>query len=202
MGANPSEHVTVNLTNEGLKYAPTHTKDIENLFGQQDAVLTRFGAQAFDKSSDDMVLKNSYDLLPLPEIWCTKKTRRVAKQMKIEQNKFDTKQRALIEAGVTLTDADVLSKETQLQKFVQQCRSSHNGPLNSPDEVEDLVRKFENDKKKLRSALTKEIRYRKYSSYSIKFDNPLFSQKKCDESTLIANLKLLLMKTDVPMAAR
>ena len=112
------------------------------------------------------------------------------------------KQFALIEAGVSVTDADILSKDTRLQKFVQQCRVSHNGPLNDPEEVEDLVKRFNTDEKLLRSALTKEIRYRKYSSHSIKFDNPLFMQQKCDVKTFVGNLKLLLMKTGVPMAAR
>ena len=85
---------------------------------------------------------------------------------------------------------------------MQQCRDSHQGPLKDPEEVNDLVKRFNGNEKLLRSALTKEIRYRKYSSHSIKFNNPLFSQRNCDIKTLIENLRLLLMKTDVTMAAR
>ena len=58
------------------------------------------------------------------------------------------------------------------------------------------------DEKALRTALSKEIRYPKYSSFSIKFDNPLFLRKKLDVPALISNLKLLLMKTDISLAAK
>ena len=68
--------------------------------------------------------------------------------------------------------------------------------------MDDLVSKFKHNDKELRSALTREIRYRKYSAYSIKLDNPLFDQQKCNTDTLISNLKLLLMKTDTTMAAK
>ena len=74
-----------------------------------DAVLTRFEAQALEKSSDDMVIKYSYDLLPTPQVWCTRKTRRLAKEMQKLQKEFDAKQTALIEAGVTITDAEILA---------------------------------------------------------------------------------------------
>ena len=36
------------------------------------------------------------------------------------------------------------------------------------------------DEKLLRSAICKEIRHLKYSSYSIKFNNPLFAQQKVE----------------------
>ena len=58
------------------------------------------------------------------------------------------------------------------------------------------------DEKALRTALSKEIHYRKYSSFSIKFDNPLFLQKKLDAPALISSLKLLLMETDISLAAK
>ena len=98
--------------------------------------------------------------------------------------------------------ADILSKDNQLQKFVQSCRKNHGGPLEKDDEVDPLVDRFRHDEEKLRSALTRELRYRKYSTKNIKFDNPLFKQQNVGIDVLITNLKLLLMKTDVPMAAR
>ena len=103
--------------------------------------------------------------------------------MKKAQNNFNTKQAALIEAGVAVTDADILSKDNQLLKFVQSCRKHHDGPLENYLELEELVERFRHAKKKLRSALTREIRYRKYSTTNIKFDNPLFKQRK---STLLS----------------
>ena len=64
------------------------------------------------------------------------------------------------------------------------------------------VAQLGSDEKKLRSALSKEILYRKYSTKNIKFDNPLFRQQKCETKVMIGNPKLLLMTTDVPMVAR
>ena len=95
-----------------------------------------------------------------------------------------------------------MAKETQIQKFVQSCRTSHGGPLNAPEEVDELVAKLQHDPSTLRTALTKEIRYRKYSSFSIKFNNPLFDQQKLNIESLTTNLKLLLMKTDSTLAAK
>ena len=166
--------------------------------------MTRFGAQAFNKSTDDLIIRYSQDLLPAPTVWCTAKSRKRARHVQKQQDEFNEKQAALLKAGVTKTDADILAKDSQMQKFVQQCRASHNGPLNSPDEVDDLVNRadLKDDDKALRSALTKEVRYRKYSSLSIKFDNPLSHQRKCDTLTLINNLKLLLMKCDSSLAAK
>ena len=126
----------------------------------------------------------------------------MAKEMHVMQEKFNEKQAALMEAGVNKSEAAALGKETQIQKFVQQCRASHNGPLGSPEEVDELVENLKDDQQKLRTSLIKEIRYRKYSSLSIKFDNLLFLQKKCDVLTLSNNLKLLLMKTDSTLAAK
>ena len=76
--------------------------------------------------------------------------------------------------------------------------------MSSPEEVDELINQvhLKEDEKALRKALIQEIRYRKYSSISIKFNNPLFDQQKVDTATLISNLKLLLMKTDSGLAAK
>ena len=171
------------------------------MFGVEDSILKRHGAQAFDKSGDDLVVKYSHDMLPAPGVWCTAKSRKTCRELRSLQKEFDAKQDALLKAGVTKTDADILAKDTQLQKFVQTCRKSHNGPLGDPAEVDELVMKIK-DEKKLQSALCAEIRYRKYSSLSIKFDNPLFAQRNLSSKKLADNLKLLLMKTEVTLAAK
>ena len=45
-----------------------------------------------------------------------------------------------MEAGISMKDADILSKETQIRKYVQDCRSrSHKGPVDSPEEVDQMV---------------------------------------------------------------
>ena len=119
-----------------------------------------------------------------------------------QHKEFNKKQIALMEAGVTVTDAEILSKDNQLQKFVQSWRKHHNGPLENDGELDELVHRFADDDKKLRSALTREIRYMKYSMTNIKFDNPLFKQQGVDTSVILSSIRLLLMKTEVPMAAR
>ena len=60
------------LPDENLKHAPTHTKPIENLYGNEDMILSRFGVQAFKKSQDDLIIKYSHDLLDSND-WNTKK---------------------------------------------------------------------------------------------------------------------------------
>ena len=86
-----------------------------------------------------------------------------------------------MEAGVSMTGVDILSKETQIQKYVPDCCSSrHKGPVDSSEEVDQMVEICKVVEKLLRSALCKEIRYRKYSPYSIKLNNPLFAQQKVD----------------------
>ena len=65
-----------------LKKAQTHSRGIENLFRIEDLIITRFGAQAFKKLSDDLVIKYSHDLLPDPNVWCTRKARNVATVLK------------------------------------------------------------------------------------------------------------------------
>ena len=196
------ELVTKLFMEDELKEAPTHSHDIENLFRIEDSIITRFGAQVFKKLSDDLVIKYSHEMLPDPKVWCTRKASKLAKVLKEKQKEFNSKQSALKEAGVLMTDADILSKETQIQKYVQDCCSSrHKGPEDSPEEVGQMVEMYKGDEKLPRSALCKEIRFRKYSSYSIKFNNPLFTRQKVEMKILIENLKLLLMKTDLSMAA-
>ena len=63
-------------------------------------------------SSDDLLIKYSHDLLPNPKVWCTRKARKVTKVLKEHQKEFNSNQSALMEAGVSMTEADILSKET------------------------------------------------------------------------------------------
>ena len=70
------------LREDKLKKAQTHSRGIENLFRIEDLIITRFRAQVFKKLSDDLVIKYSHDLLPDPNVWCTRKARKVAKMLK------------------------------------------------------------------------------------------------------------------------
>ena len=143
-GDNPDseELVTKQLPTEDLERAPTHTKDIENLFGIQDSILTRFGAQVFNKSTDDLIIKYSQDLLGNKYEWNTTKMKKKVKEMDKVQQEFDAKQKALIDAGVAPADAILITSENKIQRVVDQCRRSHGGPVSEESEVENIVMKF------------------------------------------------------------
>ena len=200
-GDNPdsSELVTKQLSKEDLERAPTHTKDIENLFGIEDSILTRFGAKAFSKSSDDLIIKYSQDLLGDNYKWRSLKMKRKVKEMDKIQRDFDLKQKSLIEAGVAPADAVLMTAENKVQRVVEQCRKSHGGPISEESEIKDI----ENisDDKSRKKALMLEIRYRKFTILNIKENNPLFKQQNLTTDQLSTNLRLLLQKTDLALAS-
>ena len=78
---NSTELVTPQFSEDELKDAPTHTRDIENLFGVEDSILIRFGAQSFEKSTDDLIVKYSHDLLHEATVWCIAKARRPVRNL-------------------------------------------------------------------------------------------------------------------------
>ena len=134
------ELMTKLFTEDEMKKEPTHSHDIENHFGIEDSIITRFGAQVFEKSSDHLVIKYSHDLLPDPKVRCTRKARKVAKVLKEQQKEFNSKQSASVEASVLVTEANTLSRETQIQKYVHYCRSSRpKAPVDTPEEVDQMV---------------------------------------------------------------
>ena len=73
------ELVTKLFTEDELQRAPTQSRDIENLFGIEDSIITRFGAQVFEKLSDDLVIRYSHDLLPDPKSGAPGKQRELLK---------------------------------------------------------------------------------------------------------------------------
>ena len=90
------DFVTRQLPKEDLAKIPIHTKDIENLFGIQDSILTRFGPQAFKKSDDDLTIKYSHDLLGDKFSWSTSKMKKKVKEIDKVQLEFDIKPKSLI----------------------------------------------------------------------------------------------------------
>ena len=122
--------------------------------------------------------------------------RKKKREMDNLQVTFNQKQEALLKAGVSKTDAILLQEENKIQRVVQQCRRSHNGPIESEEELDALTNRYESDSKSLRSALRYEIRYRKFTVRNIKEDNPLFKQMNLTTDELKENLRLLLTKTD------
>ena len=201
-GDNPDSHelVTEQMSKEDLEKAPTHTKDIENLFGIEDSILTRFGPQAFKKSTDDLIIKYSQDLLGDKFLWNSSKMKKKVKELDKVQDEFDAKQKGLIEAGVAPADAILLTSQNKIQRVVEQCRRSHGGPITEASEIESIFEKI-SDEKGRKTALILEIRYRKFTVLNIKEGNPLFKQQNTSVDQLVTNLKLLLQKTDLALAS-
>ena len=64
----------------------THTKKIENYFGNLDRELKKSGPKGFDKSTSDLVIKYSKDVIGSEHQWQTKVNRKAAKSIKIKHS--------------------------------------------------------------------------------------------------------------------
>ena len=94
-GDNPDSKdlVTINLTEELLDDSDTtHTKPIENYFGNFDRELKKAGAQGFSKATDDLIVKYSCDLIDDGFKWRSKENRKKATELKLLDNECNEKQ--------------------------------------------------------------------------------------------------------------
>ena len=162
-------------------------------------ILKRFGNQAFEKSSDDQVIKYSRDMLDNSFSWSTQRMRKKTKEVDKVQKVFTEDQKALIANGVTPPEAIQITAQNRIQRVVEQCRKSHGGPISEETELEDILEKL-TDEKAIKSALTAEIRYRKFTLLKIKESNPLFKQRNMSNEQLVTNLRLILQKSSVGLA--
>ena len=105
----------------------THSKPIENYFGNLDRELKKSGPEGYGKSKSDLVIKYSKELIEGKHEWGTCANRNAAKNLEIKQNKFEEKQRELIKAGVDDLDAANICSDYKLIKFIADCKKSHNG---------------------------------------------------------------------------
>ena len=104
------------------------------------------------------MVKYSHNFLRDPKVWCNKKAIKGAKVLKEQQEEMNPKQSALMKAGALMTETNILYKETQIQKYVQDCRSSrHKGQVDSLEDVDQIVEMYNRNDKLLRSALCKEM---------------------------------------------
>ena len=97
-------------------------------------------------------------------------------------------------------EAVILSKETQVQRVVRQCKESHGGPIHSLKELESLVvLKGKVNEKALASALNLEIRYRKFTCLlKVATNNELFKQQGIENKERITHLSQLLSDDTKP----
>ena len=91
------ELVTRNLSEELLDDSDiTHTKPIENYYGNFDREIEKTGAQGFDKLSDDLIIKYSPDLIDDGFKWRLTENRKKAVELKLMGTEFNKKKKALV----------------------------------------------------------------------------------------------------------
>ena len=190
---NSEDLVTKNLTDDLLDDSDiTHTKPIENYFGNFDRELDKTGAQGFAKASDDLIIKYSRDLIGDDHKWRTKEIRKKAAELKLLDNDFNKKQRELVEMGIDEEDAMVLAHENTILKCITKCKELHGGPITSSEELDKLINTWTGTEANLHKSLNYEIRLRKYSFTKMKADNHLFKQKNLSIADKKRNLLCLI----------
>ena len=139
----------------------THTKSIENYFGNLDRGLIKTGPQGFDKATSDLLIKYSKDLIGSEHQWRTKENKNAAKALKIKQSKYDAGQKELLKRGVDEVDANNICTENKIVKCVSDCKTLHNGPFDTTEELHNLVKNESISEKALHKSLNLEIRFRR-----------------------------------------
>ena len=194
-GSQPHLNIAKQVPEEHLDEVEPTSISIENYFGEVDYKTSSSGLQAIDKIKDDLLIKHTQDLIlkQLQESnFNLKPLKAVTKELDDLQWKFDSRQKNLMSSGLREDEAVVLSKETQVQRVVRQCKESHGGPIHNVDELEKLTAE-KTDEKSLASALNLEIRYRKFTCLlKVATNNDLFKQQGIDNKERITHLKQLL----------
>ena len=110
------------VSQEMLDKVPTHTKKIENFFGNSMSVIDRFGPKSFNKAANDMVIKYSQDLLKNPSEWCNTDSRKKCKKQEKLQRKFDVAQKELGVSRIVKAEDSINQQNLKVQRAVQNCR--------------------------------------------------------------------------------
>ena len=196
------DHITKNMPLQLMDDPDaTHSKPIENYFGNLDRFSSKTGPQGFDKITDDLVIKYGSDLIVEKQYeWRSKENKQAAANLKVLQNIFDKKQNALRSSGVSDPDIAIITTSNKIQRVVKQCKVNHNGPLVTQEELDDIVSNT-SDSVKLNKVLDLEIRYRKFTMTKVKGDCPLFLQRKIAVDQKIKNLELLMDSQELGLKA-
>ena len=114
----------------------------------------------------------------------------IVKEVDKLQFEFDQRQNSLMSSGLREDEAVILSKETQVQRVVRQCKESHGGPIHSLKELESLV---------VLKGKVDEIRYRKFTCLlKVATNNELFKQQGIENKERITHLSQLLSDDTKP----
>ena len=92
------------------------------------------------------------------------------------EGEFMKEQLDLGDAGFTPTEAIQMTSQNKIQRVVEQCRKSHDGPITAEEELDGGIQKLEDEESK-RKPMIYEISHSKVTLLSIKPSNPLFLQK-------------------------
>ena len=178
----------------------THTKPIENYFGNIDRELAKAGPQGFGKVSDDLVIKYAKDVVVGDFKWRTKANTQTAKTLKMKENDFNKKQKELLSKKVDESDALKLTQNNQILRCIDSCKKAHQGPVTSIDELKQLVADWSSTEKSLHTSLNMEIRLRKLTFTNVKASCPLFQQRYLTIEQKTQNLESLI-GTQLEMSA-
>ena len=195
-GSQQQLNICLQVPEESLDEVETTSIAVEQFFGEVDyKTKVSGGCQAKEKICDDLVIKHTEDLLRkrLTESnFDLKPLKRIARDVDKLQFDFDTRQKNLMASGLREDEAVILSKESQIQRVVRQCKESHNGPIHSLAELDELISKKKTDKS-LAAALNLEIRYRKFTCLlKVATNNELFKQQGIDNKLRITHLRQLM----------
>ena len=195
-GSQPQLNICSQVPEEKLDSVETTSISVEQFFGEVDyKTKVSGGCQAKNKICDDLVIKHTEDLIQkqlTKSNYSLKPMKNIVKEVDSLQFQFDQRQKSLMAAGLREDEAVVLSKESQVQRVVRQCKESHGGPVMSVKELENLILAKQTEKE-LASALNLEIRYRKFTCLlKVATNNELFKQQGIDNKLRITHLKQLL----------
>ena len=153
------------------------------MFGNLDREIEKAGPTGFNKAADDMIISTSKDLIiPNKFEWRIKSNRKKAIKLSNLDKMFNHKQNEIAESSSGSTSERY---ESTVLHCISKCKTTHNGPLTTVKELEDLVKKFKDDDKSLHYSLNLEIRLRKLTLNKIKKSCPLFKQNKLTDDKKI-----------------
>lgn len=111
--------------------------------------MKRTGSRGFTKAANDLLIKDSRDLIQSGEFaWRTKAHRNKAKEMKQLESHFNEEQKRLLQMNVDEEDAVSLTNQNKILSFIAACKERHNGPVTNKKVLESMVRKLKTTKRR------------------------------------------------------
>ena len=166
---------------------------IENFFGNLDRELKKLGNIGFSKANNDLVIKYSKDLIePKVYYWRSKANKKKSKDMNYTEKEFNETQKRLLASNVDESDVVILTQKNKVLHSISKCKEKHNGPITTVDDLNKLLKEFENNEKLLNASLNAEIRLRKLTFTNLKVSCPLFRQTKLSIQEKVKNLTILI----------